>query len=202
MTMSQSALVLITGLPGAGKSTLAARLSEALLLPVISRDALKELLADSFGEPDEEQVRAITGAQFKLFYKLLDQLLQAGVSLIADSNLHRDIAPDELRPLLVHARAVLVHCDTPRAVSNHRYAERFAGGERHPIHRDASFIAQFEERLTLWEPYEEPLALGVPILRVDTTAGYRPGLTEIVAFVQSELGEPSTVSPYDMYRPH
>lgn len=39
-------VILINGLPGAGKSTLAARLGEVLGVPVVSKDSIKEALAD------------------------------------------------------------------------------------------------------------------------------------------------------------
>jgi predicted kinase len=39
-------LVLVNGLPGSGKTTLARRLSAALGIPLISKDAIKETLTD------------------------------------------------------------------------------------------------------------------------------------------------------------
>src|SRR5690348_6322567 len=45
--------VLVSGPPGSGKSTLAAPLAWALDWPVISKDAIKEALADSLGVESE-----------------------------------------------------------------------------------------------------------------------------------------------------
>lgn len=39
--------ILVTGMPAAGKSTMAEVLSERLKLPVISKDTIKELLFDN-----------------------------------------------------------------------------------------------------------------------------------------------------------
>jgi len=38
--------ILVTGIPAAGKSTIAAELSNHLLFPVVSKDSIKELLFD------------------------------------------------------------------------------------------------------------------------------------------------------------
>jgi predicted kinase len=41
-----TSLILVNGLPGSGKTTLSRQLGEALAVPVVSKDALKEMLAD------------------------------------------------------------------------------------------------------------------------------------------------------------
>ncbi|MFF3518993.1 AAA family ATPase [Streptomyces sp. NPDC002573] len=44
-------IVIVTGAPGAGKSTLALPLSEALGFPLLSKDHIKETLHDSLDTP-------------------------------------------------------------------------------------------------------------------------------------------------------
>ncbi len=41
--------ILVTGIPASGKSTMAEYLSEALHIPVISKDKIKEILFDTVG---------------------------------------------------------------------------------------------------------------------------------------------------------
>ena len=47
--MPKPLLIVVTGRPGAGKTTLAARLSEEWCLPLVSRDRIKEGLVHTEG---------------------------------------------------------------------------------------------------------------------------------------------------------
>lgn len=47
--------ILVTGIPAAGKSTMAETLAENLKLPVISKDTVKELLFDCVGFRSREE---------------------------------------------------------------------------------------------------------------------------------------------------
>ena len=55
-------VVVVNGVPGAGKTTLAAPLAEALDLPLVGKDALKEALFDSVnGRISRQALGPITG---------------------------------------------------------------------------------------------------------------------------------------------
>ena len=185
MAQTPPLLILVAGMPGAGKTTLANRLGESLVLPVVSRDVVKALLADAFDAPNQIPTRAISRAQFPVFYGLLQHFLSTGISVIAESALDPAFAVDELRPLLAHARAVLLHCATAPGENQRRFVERFTQGKRHHIHPDADYIARIEAGESPWAAFDEPLPLGVPTLRIDTTDGYVPALEDIIAFVRS-----------------
>src|SRR3954469_22397130 len=50
--------VVVSGLPGRGKSTFAVRLAEQLRLPLLSKDHIKEVLADAIGGGSRDLGRA------------------------------------------------------------------------------------------------------------------------------------------------
>lgn len=67
-------LVLVNGAPASGKSTLAARLARELALPLIAKDALKEVLFDTLGAPDHARSRELSAASYDLIYAVIGSL--------------------------------------------------------------------------------------------------------------------------------
>ena len=78
--------ILVTGIPAAGKSTMAEVLSERLKLPVISKDAVKELLFDNVGFQSREEKVKLGIASMEIMYYVAGQLMKAGQSFILENN--------------------------------------------------------------------------------------------------------------------
>lgn len=181
-------LVLVNGAPASGKSTLARRLAAALCLPLLSRDALKEAMADRVPFASLAEAERFGLASVGVFYHTARALLDAGVGVVLDNVFARGMVEADLRPLLAASRAVQVHCAVPSEENRRRYVARFERGERHPCHFDAERIARVlsGERRVDWARFE-PLELGIPTLRVDTTDGYAPDLESILSFVRTAV---------------
>ena len=181
MQSSTAALVIVSGAPGSGKSTLARRLSADLHLPLISRDQLKEALADAMGSPSDVPASMLLGAgSVAVLYLVARQLLEAGVGLIIESNFRRGLSETELLPLLAWSDPALIHCTASPKLIQRRYAERHARGERHAAHLDADRAAGLA--VDLADERFEPLNLAIPMLVVDTTDGWQPAYEEIRDF--------------------
>ena len=182
-------LVLVSGAPASGKTTLAALLAADLGLPLLSKDLIKETLLDALGAtPDLARSRELGAASYAVLYAVVARLLEAGTGAIVESNFTRGRSEGELRPLAARANAVLVHCETMPVEVVRRYTERAGRAGRHPGHLDAAVLPDVLRNLTVGA--YEPLDLDVPTLRVDTTAGYSPKLAEVVAFVVGAIGFP------------
>lgn len=181
-------LVLVSGAPASGKSTLAPRLARTLSLPLLARDHIREALADAIHDDDGVQRPAVLAATFRIFYRLLADMLSTGDGLVAESNFHRGVAEGDLRPFLPLARIVIVHCHTTLDVSFRRFVARSEHDERHWSSFDAERIAQIRDGHipAAWER-AQPLDLDVPIMQVDTTDGYVPDLDGVVAFIRSAV---------------
>lgn len=78
--------ILVTGIPAAGKSTLAEALSERLKLPVISKDAIKELLFDHVGFQSRAEKVNLGIAGMEIMYYVAGQLMKAGQPFILENN--------------------------------------------------------------------------------------------------------------------
>lgn len=179
-------LVLVSGAPATGKTTLARLLAETLPMPRLAKDDLWLVMADALNVRSEEERRIGLEATFAVYYLVIRQLLAARVSLIAEHNFPRGIAEADLRPCVELARTIMVHCETSRDISVRRFIERYERGERHRVTWDAERVPRLLAGESL-EPWEraQPLDLEIPVLRVNTTDGYEPGIEEIIAFIRT-----------------
>lgn len=152
-------LVLVTGLPASGKSTLARRLADALALPLLSKDRFKDLLLDSLGVGDVEWSRRIGRAAIAL----QEDAMRAHGAAVVDSALWTGVAEPEIEALGLPL--VQVYCRCSFEVARTRYFARVGDGDRHEGHREDDMTVEHYER---YRPLSEPLALSFPLVEVDT----------------------------------
>jgi predicted kinase len=176
---------LVNGVPASGKSTLASSLAGALGLPLVAKDAIKDILLETVGAEDRAASRRLSAASYDLLWAVLDWMLDGGGGAVVDCNFHSGLAEERLRPILARAQPVVVHCHASPEAILQRYTRRVERGERHPGHFDAEFLGEMcaGTRSTS----ESPLDLTVPTLHVQTTDGYVPSLDTITAFVRAAL---------------
>ena len=167
--MSRPFLVIITGLPCTGKTTLAVKLSQRLGFPLVHKDGIKEILFDTLGWHDREWSRRLGGATYELQYYFIEILLARGLSLIAESNFDPQYAGQRLADLSRrhNAATVQVLCKTDGHVLLERFRARASSQERHPGHVDADTVDELAPRLLTGRI--TPLDLPGPLIEVDTT---------------------------------
>lgn len=78
--------ILVTGIPAAGKSTMAEVMSKRLKLPVISKDTVKELLFDNVGFQSRAEKVKLGIASMEIMYYIAGQLMKAGQPFILENN--------------------------------------------------------------------------------------------------------------------
>jgi adenylate kinase family enzyme len=168
--MNKSFIVIVTGPPGAGKSTLAEYLAQELCLPLISKDPIKETLFDTLGWHDREWSKKLGHASFELMFHLLESHLEAQSSLILETGFIPEFHTARFLELKERYgfEPVQVYCTADDAILFDRFQARVTSGERHPGHVD--HLAT-EERFveTLRAGKWGILEIGSPLLQVDTT---------------------------------
>ena len=171
-------LVLVGGAPGSGKTTLAVALAKRLGIALLTKDDIKESLAEALGPGDRARSRELGAAAYEVMRAVGTRILASGADVVLEANFHCARSTPWLRELARSADARVVICRAPEALCRQRFTARGAAGLRHPVHLDRE-ILEHE-----WpDPAEFELDLGVPTLAVDTTDGYSPDLEAITRFV-------------------
>jgi predicted kinase len=171
-------LVLISGAPGTGKTTLATKLAADLKLPLITKDGLKETIGDALGVSSLEESIRLGRATFPLLFCVANAILQGSSGLILESAFAVDLSERELEGLCGLSDARLIRCTTSPEIAMDRYARR----KRHPVHRDNERHGDLDVRLR--SGYYD-IVLPVPTLEVETSDGYEPGYEDVIAFARS-----------------
>lgn len=174
-------LVVVSGPAGAGKTTLAHKIAQGVGCPAISRDEIKEGMAHAspgfVPRPGDE----LTRRTLPVFFGVLELLLRAGVTTVADAAFQDRVWRPRLEPLRGLAHLRIVHCVISADVAVQRILRRSEENPLRQVHADPrphEMTAYARERDAF-----DRVSVDAPWIEVDTTDGYRPGLDEIVAFV-------------------
>jgi predicted kinase len=137
--------VVVSGLPASGKTTLARPLADALGLPLVSKDAIKEALFEAVGTGDWHWSKALSRAADAALVALARELDAA----VLDNFWYQRTARDLLTPLNGTFVEVCCRCDPGIALARFRARERHAGhgdGQQGPDQQERAFR---EHRLPL-----------------------------------------------------
>ncbi len=127
--------ILVTGIPAAGKSTIAEVMSERLKLPVISKDAIKELLFDNVGFQSRAEKVNLGIASMEIMYYVAGQLMRAGQPFILENNFESS-SEHGMKNLLekYQCSALTITLTGDYKVIYQRFWERESSPDRHRGH--------------------------------------------------------------------
>jgi predicted kinase len=186
--MNQPLLLVVTGRPGTGKTTLAHALAREIRCPCLCRDEFKEGRVNTAGSDHVALGKDANWEVYETFFQAIELLLRRGITLVAEAAFQHKLWAPKLESLQTLCRLGIVVCEVAPQTARTRFIERgLADPHRERFHGDHAVQAA-REGVDLPVGAYDPPHLAVPTLIVDTTDGYRPDVASIVAFAR-QTGE-------------
>jgi len=124
--VAEPVFIVVSGLPGTGKSYFCSQLAERLPVIILESDALRKTLFSSPGYSSQESLRL-----FRACHLLIERLLKKGVSLIFDATNLSERYREYLYSIAerLDVKLVLVHVEAPPGVVYERLKARQENSE-------------------------------------------------------------------------
>lgn len=153
-------IVIVSGPPGSGKTTLARPLARHLGFALLSKDDIKESLFISLDgtRGDLETSRRIGDAAMDLLWVLAMQC----PAVVLEANFRTRRPEERAKLAALGGEIVEVYCRVPLEEASRRFAERARNERHHPAH---PLTEMLPERM---DEYAKPFAMS-PVIEVDTT---------------------------------
>jgi predicted kinase len=140
--MKRIHLIVVTGLPATGKTTLARALARRHSALLLAKDTIKEPLLDVLGAADAAASRALSDASFAVLFAMARELVGSGCDLVLEGNFRPGQHEEPLRALFApHIAGAQILCRVPDSVRRARLIARAADPARHAGHQNAELVA-------------------------------------------------------------
>jgi predicted kinase len=152
-------VIVVSGLPCTGKTTLGKRIAREFSLPFFSKDGFKERLFDELGWSDRAWSKKLGLSSYKLLFYALEAQLEAGCSSIIEANFYPEFHAQILNDFQQQYNCEFfeIHCHGLPEILLERFRIRWESGARHPGHADNVTLPEMEQ-LVYQKPFRLELA--------------------------------------------
>jgi len=144
-----ASLIIITGLPATGKTTLAQRISNDFKIASISKDGFKEILFDKLQITNEKWREKLGQSSYALLYYMAEEHLKHNQSIIIESNFNPNFATANIQELQskYDFKTLQIRCLSEGQTLYQRFKDRAFSPERHLGHCDQDIYLSLKEYL-------------------------------------------------------
>jgi predicted kinase len=163
-------IIMVSGAPACGKSTLASALAQILGFPLLTKDTIKESLFDSLGSHlggNVSSAAELSSLLSRAATDLLWSLAPYCREVILEANFRPKDLHERERLTALQGRKLEVYCHCTPEEAARRFRERATGADHHPAHSMKTLSAEFLEE------FDRPFGL-CPVIDVDTEHSVDP----------------------------
>lgn len=159
-------LILVTGAPASGKSTIAEAISKHTRIRYISKDLFKIRLFERYGFTTHSEKKRLSILGESQMYDEIQQCVDTNENLIVDNNFKDFI---KIREIIKEKNVDLycIYCDCEYELLAQRYNERIRTGNRHPALYTLNYY-----------PIKEGISMFHPIISKDDVFRIQKNVTE------------------------
>lgn len=187
--MPQASLIIITGLPGTGKTTLAKKIADYFKYPLFSKDEIKESIFDNIGYSDREYSKKVGKAAYTILFNYVNDFLNKNISVVVESNFKPEFDNKTFFEIKqrYNPKIIQILCYSDGEVLFNRFKNRAENGNRHPGHVDSINLDEWESILKKGKC--DPIAIDGKLIEVDTTNFSTVNYDSLIKRIETELNK-------------
>ena len=190
MDKDKTYLIIISGLPGTGKTTLAKKISDEFDLPMISMDEVKEVMWDTMGhEFDFEFSDKLGRTAFELVFHYIDANLSKGVSMIVEAHFSPERNNERINKLKEKygVQLIQIYCDCETEALRKRFKERMTKDSYHKGHRHTIGLYGEDRILNSLGTKNKRLDINGVTYDLDTTNPEKINYEKLLGFISDNI---------------